>query len=408
MKKKICLITSGQPSINPRLVKEADALAEAGYEVIVVAVFYTAWADKADKDLCADKKWKLFFTGGSPTNKKFLYFLTRIRHRIAKELFKLGSHEVTLNAAVIRTTPDLIKQAKKIKADLYIAHNLGALPAAVIAAQENKAKAGFDAEDFHSGEQSSDHQRTLIAELLERKYLPLCDYITAASGPIAQAYAQKYAIPEPAAILNVFPLRFLQEQQGEPLNAGLSLYWFSQVIGLDRGLQDVLLAMGKVKKEVHLYLQGKVTAECRSQLMAIALENGIPEERIHFLPPCLPDDLFKVAAQFDIGLALEQRQPLNRDLCLTNKIFTYLLAGLSVIATETQGQKFIIGSIGRGGWMFKAGDIQALAARIEFLYGNREELKNSKLEVLKQARERYNWDIESNKFLDVIRKVLAK
>jgi len=32
----VCLVTPGQPSTNPRLVKEADALAEAGYDVIPV------------------------------------------------------------------------------------------------------------------------------------------------------------------------------------------------------------------------------------------------------------------------------------------------------------------------------------------------------------------------------------
>jgi len=400
MKKKICLITTGQPSTNPRLVKEADALVEAGYEVVVLAVFYIAWANEADKHFYVNKDWKLVFVGGSPDKDKFLYFLTRVRYKIAKILFRSGLSEIVAYAAASRATPELIRQAVKTKADLYIGHNLGALPAAVAAARKNDAKAGFDAEDFHS-EEMDDVRHQRIVEFFEHRCLPQCDYITAASGPIAQAYAQKYGFPEPVAILNVFPLKFLQEGAKQS-NPDLLLYWFSQTIGPGRGLEDVIEAMGKVKKKVHLYLQGQISPDYRSQLTALAVQNGVPENKIHFLSPCPPDDLFKSAAQFDVGLAIEFSKPLNKDLCLPNKILTYLLAGLSVIATETKGQRPIIESIGKAGWMYPAGDIGSLAARIEFLCENREELKNSKSEALKQAREKYNWDIEKKKFLRII------
>ena len=44
----VCLVTTGHPSTNPRLVKEADALAEAGYDVRVVATKFWQWASEAD------------------------------------------------------------------------------------------------------------------------------------------------------------------------------------------------------------------------------------------------------------------------------------------------------------------------------------------------------------------------
>jgi len=39
MSARVCLVTTGQPACNPRLVKEADALAEAGFDVHVVAAY---------------------------------------------------------------------------------------------------------------------------------------------------------------------------------------------------------------------------------------------------------------------------------------------------------------------------------------------------------------------------------
>src|SRR4051812_25642479 len=49
--KKIVIVTSGQPSANPRLVKEATALAHAGYFVRVVYCPLSPWADRFDDQL---------------------------------------------------------------------------------------------------------------------------------------------------------------------------------------------------------------------------------------------------------------------------------------------------------------------------------------------------------------------
>lgn len=62
--KKIVLVTSGQPSLNPRLVKEADALVEAGYEVTVIYQYWNEWGTDLDKVLLPQKKWKTIRVGG--------------------------------------------------------------------------------------------------------------------------------------------------------------------------------------------------------------------------------------------------------------------------------------------------------------------------------------------------------
>ena len=54
----------------------------------------------------------------------------------------------------------------------------------------------------------------------------------------------------------------------------------------------------------------------------------------HFLRPPLV-----VRCGFDVGLALELSEPENRDLCLTNKVFTYMLAGNAMILSETSMQR---------------------------------------------------------------------
>ena len=53
----VCLVTTGHPSTNPRLVKEADALVAAGYTVRVVSCRFQAWADAADAEFEGRAWW---------------------------------------------------------------------------------------------------------------------------------------------------------------------------------------------------------------------------------------------------------------------------------------------------------------------------------------------------------------
>ena len=86
--KKIVLITSGQPSTNPRLVKEADSLVEEGYDVLVIYQYWNAWATKADKELLKEKKWKYLEAGGNP-ERKFIFLVTKILHKVFRVLYEV-------------------------------------------------------------------------------------------------------------------------------------------------------------------------------------------------------------------------------------------------------------------------------------------------------------------------------
>lgn len=84
LKKNIVIITSGQPSLNPRLVKEADALAGDGYNVTVLYAYWNDWGTKHDKQLLSEKKWKAIRTGGDPEQKSLSYFISRLINKLGK------------------------------------------------------------------------------------------------------------------------------------------------------------------------------------------------------------------------------------------------------------------------------------------------------------------------------------
>lgn len=409
---KICLMTPGQPSINPRLVKEADALLEAGHDVHVLCSHMVAWADQADKELLASREWTCSYVGGE--RHSWPYKWSRLRHGVVRKL-PGGWHAGTWlgNRALNRVTPELLAAAEAYKADLYIAHYVGALTAAVRAAKKNGAHVAFDAEDFESGYYTTEigpENIDGLVEEIERKYLAECCYVTAASPGIAAAYHAKYGIAAPTSILNVFPLA--ERPQKLPITAfsgPMRLYWFSQTIGPTRGLEDVIRAMGILKgRNIEVHLRGHARPEYREHLQRLAVANGVEPRAVIFHAPLSSEQMIRAAAGFEVGLALEQPISLNRKICLTNKIFTYLLAGNAIAASDTTGQRPIMKQIGQAGFLFPPGNAEALAEGLCRWYENREDLHEARQQAWLWGGRSFNWDLEKRKFLKVVSEVLTE
>ena len=148
---RICLLAPGQPSVDPRLVKEADALHEAGHEVQVLCSHMIPWADVADRELLQTRPWRCTYVGGDFNGRSAEYWRTRLRHGLARHLPLAWPLSDRLRRyALCRVLPELAGAAMRARADLYIAHYIGALVAAADAVSANRALLGLDAEDYAS------------------------------------------------------------------------------------------------------------------------------------------------------------------------------------------------------------------------------------------------------------------
>jgi glycosyltransferase involved in cell wall biosynthesis len=410
----VCLVTTAQPSTNPRLVKEADALAECGYRVQVVCSYYQDWAMDADRILLRPRSWSCTYVGGSPSSNPAEYWWTRVRNGVARRLLRVPGMPGWLDRyALLRNFVELKSKAVSVPADLYIAHNIEALPAAAAAASLHRKPLGFDAEDFHSGMDSAQvppHDQ--LIPRIEREFLPKCSYMTAASPGIGEAYAAKYDIERPTCILNVFPLSLRRSvSRNESLRAKgpLRLYWMSQTVGDARGLEDIIGAMGLTRNcDIELHLQGRWQPGYRERLFSMARGAGIDENRICHHPPVDPDQLVGISAGYDIGLDLQNPTDENRSICLTNKLFTYILAGNAVIAAATKGLTPLVRSLGPAGFLYQPGDIETLAAGLRKWHDDRALLQAARDHAWHLGTTRYNWDIEKKSFLQMVETVLQR
>ncbi|MBS1917772.1 MAG: glycosyltransferase family 4 protein [Bacteroidetes bacterium] len=403
---KITIVTSGQPSSNPRAVKEAIALSKAGHQVIVIYNFWVVWADKGDAQIVKeypDIKW--IRVGGHPDSNKSRFLFTRIRSKIFNLFSKILPQNVFLQQrSIARCYHELKTAALKSKADLYIAHNLGALAPAAKAAKKNSSKYAFDAEDYHRGETTNTFlcQR---AKLIEDAYIPGAGYISAASPLIAKKYAALYPATNPVVINNVFSKKHLATGV-KKFNHGdvLKLFWFSQTVGADRGLEEAIKAISTINKaSVQLTILGNSPKEIKLHFEKIAGANN--GNRLIFLNPVQPEEIFAIAQQHHVGLALENAHTPNRNICLTNKIFTYLISGLAIIATDTEAQKDFLHTYTDIGETYPRGDAQSLAEVICRYIEDPGLLLKHRQTALNLASEKMNWETEQNYLLSAVAKL---
>jgi glycosyltransferase involved in cell wall biosynthesis len=410
---RICIITPGHLSTNPRVVKEADALAAAGHSVHVIACAYSAWGEAADAEF-ADRPWvrepPVRFGPRAP---KGLRLRQKARRASLLALARSGAPLplAGLAAAYHDAAPELSRRAAKVPADLYIAHYVAALPAAAAAARRRGARYGFDAEDFHPGDPPDRpeyaFERSLISRI-EAAVLPGCAYMTAAAPGIADAYAAEYAVSRPTVVLNVFPTADAAPAatpRGTAPGAP-SLYWFSQTIGPDRGLECAVRAIALSQAAPHLHLRGQASPAYAEALMTLARAEGVAD-RLHLLEPAAPGDMVRLAADFDVGLVGETGVSRNRRIALTNKQFTYLLAGAPALMSDIPAHRAFAAETPGAVVLYPVDDAQALAEALDALLLKPTALAKARAAAFELGRRRFNWDLEQRSLVAAVEAALA-
>jgi len=157
MKRRICVITAGHLSTCPRMLKAADALAGAGYEVRVVSTRHVRWATAADFEVRKSRSWIWNVVDYDPKSAPLTYLRSGIRYKTAGALAKwygpprLPVHLIAL--ANSRVHKELLSEALSEPTDLFYGGTTGALAVVAFAGRKAGVPYALDLEDFHSAEQ---------------------------------------------------------------------------------------------------------------------------------------------------------------------------------------------------------------------------------------------------------------
>lgn len=393
---RICIVSGAHPARNPRVVKEATALADAGHDVEVLTVASHRPSLRFDAESVGNARWRLCY-GVDLTRGGFVH---RLCTRVAREAVRRLGLQPPEALGPVRA---LLKQAQQRRADLFIVHTEPGLWVGGRLLDQGR-RVVVDFEDWHSEDLLPQHRSYVPLRLLrglEKTLLMRAAYSTTTSEVLADALHVTYGGNRPVVISNSAPLSPLPDRHDDA--ALQRFFWFSQTLGPGRGLEAFVDAWSRMSQPSQLTLLGNGAAYAERLLARLPVER---RANVVVQGPVPPGELPAVIARHDIGLALEVRSIRNRDLAITNKILQYLNAGLAVVATRTAGQRETLAHRPDAGIFVDLEQPALAAAALDTLVSDRKVLSACQAAARQLAEERYCWELEAPRLVKCVESIL--
>jgi hypothetical protein len=406
----------------PRVIKEADALASAGFEVHVLGGAYQADLKVRDAELAAGRPW-FYRQAYDLTNSTVRRLWLKTQRRLGILLWTKLRYANALQ--IFYGTGAVARAIGELNGDLTIAHWEAALPGTVRRLARGN-RVGVDMEDWFSEDLLPSARASRPIDLLasfEKRLLTEGVHSTCPSGPMADALVARYGCRRPLVIRNVFSSSERQALDGEwkdrtgmkgrragntpttdrPADVPVSIHWYSQTIGPGRGLEELMEAAEGLQGDFEIHLRGG-EGGYGSWLDELAVTSLRPRIHIHNLVH--NDELLSRIAEHDIGFAGERTEPPSRDLTVTNKFYQYLQGGLAVVASATAGQKEGAREAPGAVMLYQPGDVEGLRQALQRLLDDRAKLRAMRAAAW-EAGGRLCWENEAPKLVESVERVLG-
>lgn len=398
--KKICIISNQHLSKNPRVWKEAILLTTLGYNIVILTAWNSPEVLKQDYKLLADYKIKyvgvidLIFNGKNTAKKLFI----KIRKRFALEMKKRFNIDTSwlLGAG----SKMFFKAALDENADLYIVHVEFGFHIGQLLTKAGK-KVGFDFEDWYSQDYLVPGRPVKLLQHLESFALQYGKYCTCPSRSMADALKAHHNIEKEISIIyNGFSVQENKMIENHFPNKIPSLIWFSQTIGPGRGLETLIQSLEILDIPITLNLIGNCCIGYDENLKSIFPFYN--KHTLFFYPTVPHSELLPLIAQNDIGLALENNFPGNKDTTVSNKILQYAQAGIKTLATNTQGQIEVAAYFPETIKIVTVNKPEEWAQQLKYLINSPKVNKREQFEIFIKH---FSWEAQEKKLTIIVKKV---
>jgi hypothetical protein len=410
--RRVVLLTGNHLCINPRVIKEAHALSRAGFDVEVLGAWINPILAGRDRDLQTRFPFRYVpvadLTRGGVSG-SLARFGGRLRRKTDQVRFKfLNIH----GRGQFGFAVDALSRAARCRtADLFIAHSEAGLVVADALWSAGR-RVGVDMEDWFSEDLLPEIRRdrpTAQLGRLERSLLLNAPHSTCSSQAMSDALASEFGCNPPVVIYNAFPWSDRKGLDGlkkdrRDIDAP-SIHWYSQTLGPGRGLEDLFAALPLISVPVQIHLRGRRVARFGEWFAERVSPEIRPRIHMHELVP--HDELLSRIAEHDIGFAGETPFCRSRDLCVTNKILHYLLAGLAVVASDTAGQREVAAEAAGAVSLYPSGDATLLAYAIDSLLASVGTLRAAKMASLRAAKERLCWERVEPRLVESVKRAIS-
>jgi glycosyltransferase involved in cell wall biosynthesis len=294
-------------------------------------------------------------------------------------------------------------------ADVWHGHDLTSLPAVVALKRRRGGIAVYDSHEIYleSGTSASRPRWAKSRlEALERELVSEVDAVVTVNQSLASILGERLRVPDVIPLYNC-PPRYtgptrrsrLREAFSLPSDAPLALYHGS--LTAHRGIEQLLVAIREPALEgVHLAFLGYGALR---DWLGDEVEDPKYEGRVHVHDGVKPLELLSWMHGVDVAVVPIQPSTMNHIYSSPNKVFEAIAVGIPVAGSDfPEFKKVVLGADGPLGILFDPTSPQAIAAAIRAILdlapGERDALR---LRCWQAAQNRWNWEIQSGKFLEL-------
>lgn len=339
--KRLLFLLSGNISTTPRALKSIELAIRQGYTVDLCLVNRLDKWKWLDNDIISSLPCTANYIPFRKEEGVWVWLFVGLLQKLSVCISKCITNNLMIKAfasSKINILYYLKLQRLKDKYDMVLGYS-GMYYPAFIFSQKHSIPFSFDMEDYHPGEviyHTNKNEEANRRIAMFKQILPLASYISYGS-PLIEEKAVNLLMqnriepPKGFTINNTFRHRDFALTPCH--DDKIKFVWFSQTISYGRGLDLILPVLNKYMEHLSLTLIGNIDDNFYTDVLfkykdILLIKEAMPQDELH-----------KEIGKYDIGLAIEQNVDENRSICLTNKIFTYLLSGLYVVATSTKAQK---------------------------------------------------------------------
>lgn len=383
-KPKVCMITTREEPGDPRVFeKEARSLKEAGFDVEIVG-----------------PKMKL------PANTYGIQFLQ----------FEKAPRPFRKLSTIIRT----FKTSKKSNAQIYHCHEIDVslLVGYLLKKLRRKenVKLIFDCHEFwlaFFGDRIPVLLRWLFRIIFtryEKFILKHCDYIITANTIERGYYQIFFPLKDISVIYNAPHFTSTNGSLPQPPGQQQKIYdlCYEGYLNFERGVEIILELIKRLKKKyplIKFLVIGNIQPGKSKDWAEQFIKDNQLEENITITGWLSYKKLYPYHLQSRIGIFLYQQSPNNILAGPPNKLFNFMKAGLPIIASNLPETVNILDETG-GGITVQPDNLDEIEKAVVKLLDN----PNLQLEMgqkgLQAFREKFNWQKEEQKLLQIYRRVL--
>jgi len=330
--KKVCMITHDAPYIDRRILLQAKCLVQNGYDVTIVYPFGEINSDFDGLGIKYDPiNPKVNIKNSLSSTKKF------IRKILPQKLYiflKMKYFDI-FKTDFIDYEEELIQKSIEKQYDIYVAHDLPALPIAHFAAKKYNAKLVYDAHEFFLGQIALQGKRKKFFDQLEKKYIYDVDLMFTVNDDIANLFKEKYGIDKITVIYNSIEKREILKKdlhQILQIPKKIKIILYQGGFLEDRNLEILVKSAKYLDENIVLVMLGYSFLE--NKLKQLAIYKGVLNKKVFFMQRVPQKELLNYTAGADFGIIPYPAIDLNTKYCTPNKMFEFVSAKVPIIANK--------------------------------------------------------------------------